>query len=173
MAALWNEEERLGSVFLNGAPRGRHNVKDGKSSYRAMNNSHSIYIIGAQSKTNAESGGKTLHGFIKELKVFKRALNKSEILTEASLSKATGTFDCLVFLIIYLFIKLYFISITITGIWIRSSPFILELRGPQRPGIKLYFIANSVSFEEKQTQSTLLENLSTNTLTELFNFKVV
>ena len=111
MAALWNEEERLGSVFLNGAPRGRHNVKDGKSSYRAMNNSHSVYIIGAQSKSNAESGGKTLHGFIKELKVFKRALNKSEILTEASLSNATGTFDCLVFLsFIYSFFYILFQS---------------------------------------------------------------
>ena len=101
MAAVWNEEERLGTVFLNGSPRGRQNVKDGKSSYRAMNNSHSVYIIGAQSKTNAESGGKTLHGFIKELKVFKRALSQSEILSEASLSNASGTFDRLLFLIIY------------------------------------------------------------------------
>ena len=103
VAAVWNEEERLGSVFLNGKPKGRQNVKDGKSSYRAMNNSHSVYIIGAESKTNAESGGKTLHGFIKELKVSKRALNQSEILTEATLSNASGTFDCLVFVIIYLF----------------------------------------------------------------------
>ena len=111
MAAAWNEEERLGSVFLNGKPKGRQNVKDGKSSYRAMNNSHSVYIIGAESKTNAESGGKTLHGFIKELKVFKRALNQSEILTETSLSNASGTFDCSVFVIIYLFIYLFLLFI--------------------------------------------------------------
>lgn len=102
VAAVWNEEERLGSVFYNGRPKGRQNVNDGKSSYRARNNTHSVYIIGAESKTSAESGGKTLHGFIKELKVFKRALNQSEILTEARLSNASGTFDCLVFLIIYL-----------------------------------------------------------------------
>ena len=109
VVASWNEEERLGSIFLNGLPRGRHNPT-GKSSYSAMNNSHSVYIIGAQSKTNAELGGKTLHGFIKELKVFKRALNKSEILTEASLSNASGTFDCVIFLIIYQF---FFMLITI------------------------------------------------------------
>lgn len=94
VAAVWNGEERLGSTFFDGRPRGRHYVKDGKSSYRAMNNSHSVYIIGAQSKTKAESGDKNLHGFIKELKVFKKALNQSEILTEANLSNASGTFDC-------------------------------------------------------------------------------
>ena len=105
VAAVWNEEERLGSVFYNGNPRGRQNVNDGKSSYRAMNNTHSVYIVGAESKTNAESGGKTLHGFIKELKVFKRALNQTEILTEARFSNASGTFDCLVFLIIIFFMS--------------------------------------------------------------------
>lgn len=104
VAAVWNEEERLGSVFYNGRPKGRQNVNDGKSSYRARNNTHSVYIIGAESKTSAESGGKTLHGFIKELKVFKRALNQSEILTEARLSNASGTFDGLVFLIYLLFL---------------------------------------------------------------------
>ena len=85
---------------------------------RAMNNSHSVYIIGAESKTNAESGGKTLHGFIKELKVFKRALNQSEILTETSLSNASGTFDCSVFVIIYLFIFIIYLFIFIIYLFI-------------------------------------------------------
>ena len=105
VAAVWNEEERLGSVFYNGKPRGRQNVNDGKSSYRAMNNTHSVNIIGAESKNNAESGGKTLHGFIKELKVFKKALNQTEILTEARFSNASGTLECLVFLIIDFFMS--------------------------------------------------------------------
>lgn len=91
VAASWNEEKRQASVFFNGRGKGRHIVNQGKSSYRAMINSHDVYMLGAESKTKAESGGKTLHGFIKELKVFKRALNKSEILRETSLSNASGT----------------------------------------------------------------------------------
>ena len=91
VAATWDGEKRIGSFLLNGMAKGCQIVTGLKSSYRAMNNSHSVYILGAESKANAESGGKTLHGFIKELKVFKRALNKSEILMETSFSNTSGT----------------------------------------------------------------------------------
>lgn len=110
VAAKWDEEKRLGSFLLNGMARGKQTTNAGKSSYRVRNNSHSVYIVGAKSKTNAESGGKTLHGFIKELKVFKKALNSSEILTEARVSNASGTFDCLSLFSVFLFVMVFFID---------------------------------------------------------------
>lgn len=94
MAASWDEEKRLCLFFVNGLLYANHNVDAGKSSYRAMNNSHSVYYIGTKSKQYSEAGGKSLHGLIKELKVFKKALNSSEVLMEARVSNTSGTSDC-------------------------------------------------------------------------------
>ena len=93
MAASWDEKNRRGLLYVNGIKNGYNNVDANYSSYRARNNSHILYHIGSQSKEDADAGGKTLHGLVKELKVFKKALNSSEILTEARMSNMSGTSD--------------------------------------------------------------------------------
>lgn len=89
VAVTWDEEIRLGKIFTNGHESARRSAFAGLSNYEVMNNQHRFYQIG-----NKKDSGETFHGLIRELKVFKKVLNTSEILMEASGAHIKGMLNC-------------------------------------------------------------------------------
>ena len=73
----WDQGLTLGQIFFNGTKVGSKVSLDGKLSYSVGNTSHSFYQIG-----NRQGDGRSLHGLFRKLKVFKKVLNSSEIITE-------------------------------------------------------------------------------------------
>ena len=87
VTVTWDENRRLATTFFNGKKKSSKVAGTALSSYEIMNNSHSYYQIGRK-----KDGGETFHGLIRNLTVFKKVLNNSEILIEARGVK--GMFDC-------------------------------------------------------------------------------
>ena len=91
VAASWDAQKKTGTIFVNGVESDKQIVHDAKlKSYRARNSSHTHYWVGTHSERLADPG-KTLYGFVKDLKVFKKALNGSELLTEVQATNISGT----------------------------------------------------------------------------------
>ena len=88
VTVTWDQNRRRATIFFDGKENACKVADTGLSSYEIMNFSHSFYQIG-----NKKDGGETFHGLIRNLKVFKRMLNDSEILAEAR--GVNGTFECL------------------------------------------------------------------------------
>lgn len=87
MAVTWDQNRRRATIFFNGKEKGAKVADTALSSYGIMKNSHSYYQIGSK-----KDSGETFHGLIRNLKVFKKVLSNSEILTEGS--GVNGMFDC-------------------------------------------------------------------------------
>ena len=87
VTVTWDQNRRLATIFFNGKKKASKVAGTALSSYEIMNNSHSYYQIGGE-----KDGGETFHGLIRNLTVFNKVLNNSEILTEARGVK--GMFDC-------------------------------------------------------------------------------
>lgn len=87
MAVTWDQESRLGKIFINGTENARNRAFTGLTNYEVMENSHSFYQIGKM-----KDSGKTFHGLVRELKVFKKALSDNEILLEATGVNRSGKF---------------------------------------------------------------------------------
>ena len=73
----WDQGLTLGKIFFNGTMVGSKLSLDGKLSYAVGNTSHSYYQIGYK-----QGAGQSLRGLFRKLKVFKKVLNSSEIITE-------------------------------------------------------------------------------------------
>lgn len=77
MTVTWDQNKRRATIFLNGEEKAAKSADNALSSYGIMNNSHSYYQIGSK-----KYSGETFHGFIRNLKVFKKVLSNSEISIE-------------------------------------------------------------------------------------------
>ena len=90
MAATWDRERRVAKLFINGTENARKGTFTGLTNYEVMDNSHSFYQMGIK-----KDDGQTFRGLVRDLKVFKRVLNG----TEMSVVETCGHgifIDCLV-----------------------------------------------------------------------------
>ena len=86
---MWIKERRLAKLLINGTVAGRHKIDDKISNLEVMNNSHGFYQIGKK-----PGSGKTLHGLVRQLKVFKEELSNRKIKTEMTTFNIIGMFEC-------------------------------------------------------------------------------
>ena len=86
MAVSWDKEKRLGTIFLNGIEkRSKENV-GGVSNLEVRNSTRSFYKIGERNG----NGENAFHGLVREIKVFKKALNGSEVMMETMHTNQSG-----------------------------------------------------------------------------------